>query len=155
MSLMRWPLFLTFPRQPDFVVGDSWNPYLRRWWIIPRNKWFNVYLHHFCKSDDDRALHDHPYWNVSILLRGRYREHMQDGTMVVRRAGNVVFRGAEAAHRIQLYTSLWGNPQRAWTIFITGPRVREWGFLCPQGWRHWRDFTSTRDAGQIGRGCDD
>jgi hypothetical protein len=49
---------------------------MRRWWVIPRNKFFNIYLHHFLHSDDDRALHDHPWWNVSILLRsGSYVEH--------------------------------------------------------------------------------
>ena len=24
----------------------------------------------------------------------------------------------------------------------------------PQGWRHWKIFTSERDSGQIGRGCE-
>ena len=48
---------------------------MRRWWVIPRNKWFNVYLHHFLRSDDDRALHDQPWWNLSILLDGEYTEH--------------------------------------------------------------------------------
>lgn len=41
------------------------------------------------------------------------------------------------------------------TLFITGPRVREWGFWCPKiGWRHWRVFTDPDNTGQIGRGCD-
>ena len=26
-----------------------------------RNKIFNIYLHQIIRSDDDRALHDHPY----------------------------------------------------------------------------------------------
>lgn len=34
-----------------------------------------------------------------------------------------------------------------------GEQVREWGFACPKGWVHWRDFVDARDAGQIGRGC--
>lgn len=42
-------------RKPDFLVGDG---YLARWWIIPRNKYFNIYLHRFTGNDEDRALHD-------------------------------------------------------------------------------------------------
>lgn len=47
-------------RPPDVVIGGDASPYMRRWWVIPRNRRFNVYLHHFLRSDDDRALHDHP-----------------------------------------------------------------------------------------------
>lgn len=59
-------------RPPDFEVGDG---YLGRWFIIPRNRWFNVYLHRFTGSDDDRALHDHPWWSLSIMLAGALDEH--------------------------------------------------------------------------------
>ena len=48
-------------RAPDFVIGGSDNPYLLRWFLIPRNPVFNVYLHKFMRSDDDRALHTHPW----------------------------------------------------------------------------------------------
>ena len=60
-------------REPDFIIGDN---YLRRWWLIPRNRWLNVYLHEFRASDDDRALHDHPWASCSIILRGEYFEHL-------------------------------------------------------------------------------
>ncbi len=26
---------------PDFVVGEAHNPYLERWWIVPRNRGFH------------------------------------------------------------------------------------------------------------------
>src|SRR5271156_1916144 len=61
-------------RPPDFIVGGKEFPYMRRWWIIPRNRVFNIYLHHFLRSDDDRALHDHPSWNISFILEGAYTE---------------------------------------------------------------------------------
>ena len=57
-------------RTPDLVIGGWDDPYLLRWWLIPRNRWFNVYLHLFLRSDDDRALHDHPWFNLSFLLEG-------------------------------------------------------------------------------------
>lgn len=139
-------------RAPDFVVGGDDDPYLKRWWLIPRNRWFNVYLHHFLRSDDDRALHDHPWWNLSVLLDGRYVEHtISAGGINIRserQAGDRKFRRAGAAHRIELAAG------PCWTLFITGPRLREWGFHCPRGWVHWRDFTNPGDGGRtIGRGC--
>ena len=136
-------------RKP-FIVGGEADPYLRRWWIIPRNRLFNIYLHQFLRSDDDRALHDHPWWNLSILLRGSYREHWQWDFPVVRTAGCVALRRPEAGHRIELL----GN-RPCWTLFLTGPKVREWGFHCPRGWRHWTVFCNTDDDGAtIGRGCE-
>ena len=132
-----------YPREPDFIIGGD---YMRRWWVIPRNRFFNVYLHCIGRNDDDRALHDHPWWNVSIILRGAYREVMPDGQRVLR-PGHVVFRGAETLHRLEVVKG------PVWTLFITGPRVREWGFQCTRGWVHWKAFTSD-DGKSVGKGCD-
>ena len=66
-------------KAPDLVVGSPKRPYMHRWWLIPRNPVFNVYLHRFLRSDDDRALHDHPWPSLSILLHGSYREHVERG----------------------------------------------------------------------------
>jgi hypothetical protein len=47
----------------------------------------------------------------------------------------------------------------ATTLFAGGPIVREWGFDCPQGWRHWKEFTSVVIGADgvprsgVGRGC--
>lgn len=149
---------LTIPREPDFTVGEGDTPYLRRWWVIPRNRRFNLYLHHFMRSDDDRALHDHPWWNVSILLRGRYIEHFPDGTRRVRRAGRVYGpRKATDAHRIELFRDpTTGQEIPVWTLFITGPVRRMWGFHCPNGWRHWREYVQQVPGGnKTGKGCGD
>lgn len=140
-------------RNPDFIIGSDEDPYMRRWWVIPRNKVFNIYLHHFLHSDDDRALHDHPWWNCSILLKGSYVEHtINAGGVNVRteyRAGNVKPRRAIAAHRVEL------TDGPCWSLFITGPVIRQWGFHCPSvGWRHWKVFTSPEAKGKIGRGCE-
>src|SRR4051795_6598747 len=94
-------LLRPFWREPDFYIGGKVNPYLLRWWVIPRNRFFNVYLHKFLRDDDDRALHDHPWVSLSVILRGGYIEHT--ATEVRRRgAGSVVFRRAKHAHRIEL-----------------------------------------------------
>jgi hypothetical protein len=194
-------------RLPDFVIGGHENPYLLRWWLIPRNPVFNVYLHKFLRDDDDRALHDHPWLWCSVLLRGEYIEvttprfefegDADDGivrvdsaipkgatvhasyaiggaslTLLMRQPfarGSVRFHRPRFAHRIELLPC-WLGPddidmpprdQRddmnlrapCWTLFITGPRVRSWGFHCPGGWVPWQRFTAPDDAGAIGPGC--
>lgn len=149
---------LAASRKPDVVIGGVANPYLRRWWIIPRNPFGNLYLHQFLRSDDDRALHDHPWASCSLLLHGAYIEHVAGGAEHVRVAGDVVLRGPRAAHRIELTRTLGGVEVPCWSLFATGPRVRARGFHCPRGWRHWRDFTDAGvtggDGTTIGRGCD-
>lgn len=136
-------------RPPDFIIGGYKRPYVRRWFLIPRNRFFNVYLHQFLRSDDDRALHTHPWMNLSILLRGPYLEHLRNGIVKLRLVGDWVFRrSGNIAHRIELFNG------PVWTLFITGPRYQEWGFLCPKGFVHWRDFTSPADTGSVGKGCD-
>lgn len=133
-------------RAPDFVIGDN---YLRRWWVIPRNEGCNIYLHEINNSDDDRALHDHPWDNTSMLIDGGYIEHTPDGAFV-REAGSIVTRKATDAHRLEILPG-----SRAISLFMTGPKLREWGFHCPKGWRLWSDFVDSRDKGQVGRGCAD
>jgi hypothetical protein len=155
-AILRWAR----NRKPDFVIGGDESPYLRRHWLIPRNPVFNIYVHEFLRSDDDRALHDHPWaFNCSILLEGKYiewtpgRGNAQRPLPSFRRTGQVLFRWGGAPHRLQLYRA--GKCETpCWTVFITGPRVREWGFHCAKGWIHWREFTSPGDKGQIGRGCE-
>lgn len=145
-----------FDRAPDFVIGPSNDPYLERWWVIPRNKLFNIFLHHFLRSDDDMALHDHMYVNASIILSGRYIEHFLDGSTRLRAPWRpwafwrVAMRLPSTAHRVALI-----EESPVWTIFVTGPRVRQWGFHCPKGWVHWKDFTDSRDNGLVGKGCED
>lgn len=131
-------------RAPDFIIGDS---YLLRWFVIPRNSFSNVYLHEIRQSDDDRAMHDHPWDNRSIVLDGEYIEHTPDGSFR-RVAGDVIDRPATALHRLEI---LDGRPVK--TMFITGPKIREWGFACPKGWVHWEDFCLPGDSSKVGAGC--
>ena len=150
-----------FTRKADVSIGGEKDPYMLRWWIIPRNPLFNIYLHKFLRDDDDRALHDHPWASVSIVVSGKLKEYlfMWPGHNlmtypVVRRTGSITIRLPRHAHRIALFRDRANKPIPAWTIFITGPRVRQWGFHCPNGWKHWRHFTAENDSTIIGAGCD-
>lgn len=149
--MKKWLLSQSEKRDADVYIGGRDDPYMCRWWLIPRNKWFNIYLHHFMRSDDDRALHDHPWWNVSYLLSGEYTEHTINAGVVnvktILKSGTFKFRYASFAHRIELHNG------PCWTLFITGPRIREWGFHCPKGWRHWTVFTKPGASNEIGAGC--
>lgn len=137
----------------------------------------------FIRDDDDRALHDHPWPSVSVLLLGSYIEvlpaagqrqpaaddHAPNGLRYVKRhEGQIVARGAEARHRIVLLTKPDGTPDGCWTLFITGPVTRwltawrswratgypsTWGFHCRQGFVPWRQFVDARDKGRTGAGC--
>lgn len=144
---------VAFARAPDVYIGGRENTYLERWHVIRRNPVFNIYLHHFKRSDDDRALHDHPWINLSILLSGAYTEHTikAGGVHVktVRTEGAIKFRMPWHAHRIEL------THGDCWTLFITGPRLRRWGFHCPAGWVWWKNFVAIEEGGVslIGRGC--
>lgn len=141
-------------RPPDFTVGDPKNPYLLRWWVIPRNRWFNVYLHCFLRSDDDRALHDHPWCWASLMLEGAYVEHTIAAGGVHQRA--LIGAGSLRVHRAHFAHRLEVQPEHGecWTLFVTGPRVREWGFHCARGWVPWHVFTKPGKPGEVGRGCD-
>lgn len=135
-------------RPPDFTILQGDRPYLMRWFVIPHNRFMNVYLHLFVHSDDDRALHDHPWANLSYLLVGTYIEHRLGQDAVARYAGDIVARRATAAHRIEL------TEGAALSLFFTGPKIREWGFWCSWGWRPWKEFVDADNTGKIGRGCD-
>lgn len=131
-------------REPDMIINGK---YLKRWFLIPKNRFFNIYLHCFGESDDDRALHDHPWWNISFLIKGELVEHTMNKKRIIPWFIPIL-RSAKTAHRLELIKG------PAWTIFITGPKVRSWGFHCPNiGWRHWKEFTSS-DGVNVGKGCE-
>lgn len=151
-GVTRWlrekMLDVVYSRAPDFLIGPENDPYLKRWWVIPRNHLFNIYLHRIRKSDDDRALHDHPWLNASIILLGSYTEVTPDGDFL-RQAGDVVWRRAVAQHRLVVSPGT-----TALSLFITGPKFRTWGFACPKGWIPWQEFCEPTNKGQVGRGCE-
>lgn len=149
---MQWFERHALEHEPDFKIGhDPDDPYLLRWFITPRDpERGGIYLHKFLKSDDDRALHDHPWPSESIVLSGYYTEHFMNfqGEQLMRdlHAGMVLKREAGFTHRIEVISP-------GFTLFHYGPRTREWGFHCKQGWRHWTRFCDPTDKGKIGIGC--
>lgn len=137
--------------KPHVDIGPG---YLHRWHLIPRNPIFNIYLHKFMHDDHDRALHDHPWHSVSVLLKGRLREVLKQKIPAPGEAPIVqrsrcprwlvpVFRKAKTAHRLEVVTPT------AWTLFLTGPRIRVWGFHIGKG--RWLPFYKYLDPNDTTR----
>lgn len=185
--LQDWAAGVMERRKPDFLIGpDKADPYMERWWIVPRNRVANIYLHRVRKSDDDRALHDHPWVNASVILETGYVEMLPveqtpEGRALgpfrhaLRPPGAVVARGPRAAHRLvtiadfeRRHAPLAEFPARpAVTLFLTGPKLRTWGFWCERwiGGKFfgtpvprfvpWQKFVNPADPGRPGPGCGD
>lgn len=152
MKIWNWFVRL-LSGKPHFVIGGGERPYLLRWYLIPRNRWFNIYLHKFLRDDDDRALHDHPWWFLSFMIAGSYAEYTSTDR-IERARFSLAFRPATHKHRVELPKSLAGKPIPCWTLVVTGRKVREWGFWCPKGFVPWYKFVQPTDHGNIGRGCE-
>lgn len=153
-------------RTPDLIIGAQDNPYMKRW-VLKRWKGFQLALHNIMRSDDDRALHDHVGWNISIILTGYYYEWLFDPRADPTKTpvpGSAYPYGYRRRLRLPLvpYFRPAARPHRleinrpVWTIWLRGPHIREWGFWCKQGWVHWTQFTAGGRNGNstIGRGCD-
>jgi hypothetical protein len=116
-ELRQLPPVLTLKWAEQLGLPDC--PYLIRWRFETR--WGSIRLHHWLSPDDDRAFHDHPWWFVTFVLRGGYTDSTPTGPDHLH-AGSVRYRPAEHQHTV--------IPDRggAWTVIITGPRIRAWGF---------------------------
>jgi hypothetical protein len=100
-------------------LGDPTCPYLTRW--VVKFWLFSIRLHHWHASDDPRAMHDHPWWYVTLVLRGGYVDHAHNGDDALA-AGSVRFRPAKHRHTVVV------NPGGCWTIMLTGRDKHDWGF---------------------------
>ncbi len=56
------------------VVNCAHDPYLHRWYVFRTDR-IGLFIHKFVRSDEDRALHDHPWSFLVIPLWGGYIEH--------------------------------------------------------------------------------
>lgn len=128
---VRWALYASH-------LGD----YMRRW--ILRTPWGTLRVHNILKSDEGRDFHDHPFHFASLILRGGYVEHVPgcDGFNCgdnprtwCRRysAPAIVRRKATDLHRLEL-----SGP--AWTVVISSPYIRRWGFLTRAGWVDYQQY---------------
>ena len=128
------------------------EPYLERYYLFLKDRErfpFNVFLHKFLKSDPD-DVHDHPWPYATLILKGGYWEWIPHFDTVGRKTGEYqVWRGpghfrvskANSFHRIELDPDI-----TAWTLFMPGPKQRDWGFLVKNQWIQWEQYLKQRKS---------
>lgn len=115
-------------------------------------------VHCILASDDQRAFHDHPWHFASIGLAGSYTElrpapdcraprdpagpgalwaHLPDDARTVRRRFRAPFVNVKRATDLHALI-VEGGP--VWSLFLSRPKLRSWGFATPDGWVPWREF---------------
>ena len=131
-------------------VSDE--PYLERYYLFLKDRaWFpfNVFLHKFLKSDPD-DVHDHPWPYFTVILRGGYWEWVpqfnSQGQKIAeiahwRAPGHFRWCSANSYHRIELDPGV-----TCWTLFMPGPKKRDWGFLVRGQWIQWEQYLKMRKS---------
>ena len=112
------------------IRSKSGDLHFKRWEIWS-TKWFNIYLHFINKADEDKHMHDHPWSFWSIILKGKYIEFLEQpkpGSIVSRGFLNMAYRKKNTYHMIGVLV------EPTWSLVITGPGGREWGYSTEQGW---------------------
>lgn len=136
MSLIEHLLDRIFSKK--VIVNCDRDPYLHRWFVIRTDR-LGLFIHKFVRSDEDRALHDHPWDFLVIPVWRGYIEHRNARCTICgqrnsfctrgqesRRVLPIVgtrFRRGEYRHRVELID---GKP--SWSIFFRFRKRREWGF---------------------------
>ena len=129
------------------------EPYLERYYLFLKDRGekfpFNIFLHHFLKSDSD-DIHDHPWNYITMVVRGGYWEWVpqfnDQGVKTCeiakwRGAGHVRRCRANSFHRIELDPAV-----DCWTLFIPGRKQRDWGFLIKDQWVQWEQYLAERQS---------
>lgn len=145
-----------FDKFADWLIQRSFNTpylhlegYMERFWVFRffpytgvndgHTHWnFAGRIHHIMRSDRDRTFHDHPWWYLTIILKGGYTEvtpiYDKSGMYQGERRkfygpGSILLRRAQSWHRLELDSTLNEFGGGAWTFFITFKKVQEWGFV--------------------------
>jgi len=81
----------------------------------------SIRLHWWHASDDQRYLHDHSFWFLTIVLWGGYTDRNEHGEDHLR-AGSVRLRRATHRHAVKV------DSGGCVSLLITGREKREFGF---------------------------
>lgn len=153
------------------IMNCNHDPYLIRWYVF-KTKRVTLFIHKFVRSDEDRALHDHPWPFLVIPIWRGYWEHSyrpshyDEAGQIEYAAENVRrrvlpiigtrYRSALYRHRVELLKDqpsfrgaieddLLPPPELpAWSLFFHFKREREWGFHPPEGFIPWQKWWSDK-----------
>ena len=126
------------------IVSKQGVVHFRRWRLL-QTPLFAIYIHNVAKSDDDKHMHDHPWWFAALILKGGYIEQVwnkRDGeTTHLRLPGALVCHKITDFHIIEL---LHGP---SWSIVLTGPRTHSlWGYHTRNGWMDHITYRKMKNA---------
>lgn len=124
---------------PPLVLIDENNgrEFLKRWRLV-QTPWFSVFIHRMQVPDPGFDLHDHPWAFLSVVLVGGYQEikaaTRRTWAQHKRHRGRWSVGGIrlDECHRV---ASLDRTP--TWTLIVTGPTRRRWGFDVGGEWQDW------------------
>lgn len=103
-------------------LGLEECPYAQRWSLeLPLG---SIRVHHFFKSDDVRYLHDHPWWFITLILKGGYVDQTPEGNELLK-PGRIYYRPAHHRHAV---IPVRPEPEGSWSLILTGRPRRFWGF---------------------------
>ncbi len=129
-------------RKTTIMDRDGLAPYLVRYYLLfpdsvqreRKDIPFNILIHQFIQSDTP-VLHTHPWWYLTIILKGGYWEHLPGGIKKWRGPGHIRF-GRNVTHWVEI-----PETGKTWTLFIRGRTIREWGFINEEGnWELWQSY---------------
>lgn len=143
------------------IYGPDGSLYMERK-PLTRFRWLRLHITY--RSDIDIHLHDHPWWNISWVIRNGYIERVPDSQDQhptfdqagmahdeLRKPGAVVFRRATDRHRLLLKLDTTAMAEMASvSVFVTGPWRRKWGFYTESGWVYWKDYLHERPEATAG-----
>ena len=121
------------------------EPYLERYYLLFKDREtfpFNIFIHKFLKSDPD-DLHDHPWGFRTLILKGGYWEHTEEGKFW-RNPGFTQYVTQMHKHRIELKPDCV-----CWTLFIPYQRIRKWGFYRDEKWIESEEYFQLRKKEKI------
>lgn len=117
-----------------YLIGDPACPILKRVTFRIPVIGYKLRLHKFYPDTSDRDTHDHPWWFITVVLRGGYKDVALDGKVDNLRPGSIRFRSAHHAHKT------FAGPKGC-TTFVFGPDAfREWGFFPDGKWMPWKKY---------------
>lgn len=138
-----------------YTIVTEGSPYLTRV-LFPRVRLpklgpfpgcdFRPMLHHFHRGDGDQDLHNHPWrWGLSFILSGSYVEERLEAVLP-NINGDVTV--ATETRLVRFFNRLTDTDYHrvrelrgdVWTLFVTGERSQDWGFLVRGKHVPWRDY---------------
>jgi len=122
---------------------ESEQPYMIRYYLMNFRPFGRIVMHNVLLSDID-GLHDHPWGFQNYIIRGGYWETNQEGRFW-RPQGFSAVRDAKYFHRLEVDPEKAGD--ETWTLFMMGPKEKDWGFLDEdEEWIQWEEYLSRRKA---------